>query len=327
MGSILQKSRSNPITSQEAAHLRSLAAPSLPHTMGDVHHVVEGQPFCLNFLEGLRHASFDPDATLIPTAKVGCPTGFFKDIPSSRIWKPRSLADKSTDDASLDLLLCDGNWKSADDNLESAKALVASDIENKFVFPIPGGMTEARNRWPLGVAVGKLGVIKVEGKDDRLIVDSTAPHVNPGVRIQEKTFVPAQADVGAAQREDDPLSIFLTADVKAAHKRMLVLEEERGLLCFELEDQLYSYAVCHFGAAFADYWWKRMGSLIHRLIHQLVFSWHRGWLFVDDFLWQLVQSTAPLQATLVCCFLAAINCPTNWHILQFNIEVKRIGWI
>ena len=70
-----------------------------------------------------------------------------------------------------------------------------------------------------------------------------------------------------------------------------------------------------------------MGSLIHRLIHQLVFSWHRGWLFVDDFLWQLVQSTAPLQATLVCCFLAAINCPMSWHKLQFNIEVKRIGWI
>ena len=51
-----------------------------------------------------------------------------------------------------------------------------------------------------------------------------------------------------------------TLDVKGAHKRVRVLDEEQGLLLFRWMERLMYYVVCHFGAAFSDWHWSPSGS-------------------------------------------------------------------
>ena len=55
----------------------------------------------------------------------------------------------------------------------------------------------AYSQWLRGVAKGRLGVVKVEGRDDRLTMDSTVPGVNPVIKAQmrEKGECPSILDI------------------------------------------------------------------------------------------------------------------------------------
>jgi len=179
------------------------------------------------------------------------------------------------------------------------------------------------------VALGKLGISHTDPQNPRLILDSTAPGVNPGVDILEKTFNPTPADVSATAPEDDVDEDFIgfTVDVKKAHKTIRVRGDEQGLLFFQCMGKLYWYCVCHFGARFSAYWWARVGALLHRLAHRLLWSAHWGWLYVDDSLWKFVRAAAPLHAALVLSLFVAIGVPVSWHKLRFGSGVKWIGLI
>ena len=74
--------------------------------------------------------------------------------------------------------------------------------------------------WPEGVAKGKLGVVRVEGKDDRLVVDTTVNGCTESVVQFEKVVNPQVQDVEAGvnpdERRDD--MVAFSADVNGAHK-------------------------------------------------------------------------------------------------------------
>ena len=116
-----------------------------------------------------------------------------------------------------------------------------------------------------------------------------------------------------------------SADVRKTHKRLKVAEEERGLLLFILMGQIFFYKVCHFGGSFSAYWWSRVGALLLRLAHRLVWVSHTGFLYVDDFLWRFARSVAPLLASLVTAFLEAVGCPLSWKKLRLGVRIKWIG--
>ena len=77
---------------------------------------------------------------------------------------------------------------------------------------------------------------------------------------------------------------------------MRIKEDELGLLMFRLLGLLYYYMVAHFGAKFAAYWWGRLGGLLHRILHALIFVDHAGFLYADDWLWRFSRAAAPLLA-------------------------------
>ena len=144
------------------------------------------------------------------------------------------------------------------------------------------------------MAVGKLGIRRVPGKESRLVLDSTAPGLNPGVNIKEKAFNPGLGDLQELRRSsphEDWTGFML--DVKAAHKRIKLHESEHGLRMFRVGEKLFHYTVCHFGRRFSAYWWARTGALIHRLLHHAIFIKHGGFLFVDDSLWCFPRGSAP----------------------------------
>jgi hypothetical protein len=91
-------------------------------------------------------------------------------------------------------------------------------------------------------------------------------------------------------------------DVKAAHKRIVLHKEEQGLVGFSLDGKLYFYRVTPFGAVFSAFWWARLGGLLLRIFHHLIWWSHAGFLYVDDFLFFMEANMMPVSATLVCIF-------------------------
>ena len=87
-----------------------------------------------------------------------------------------------------------------------------------------GSLEEAGAHWPQGTAVGKAGIAEAEGRDPRLVLDSTVTGVNPAVRISEHVTNPSILDMMATMEEDatdlhTPPYTGCILDVKAAHKR------------------------------------------------------------------------------------------------------------
>ena len=151
--------------------------------------------------------------------------------------------------------------------------------------------------------------------------------MNPACRIEEKCFNPSLGDVSSCMDADDPFESWgFSLDVSKAHKRIRVREDERGLLLFGLAGKLYCYKTCHFGAVFSAYWWARTGGCLHRLLHAILWSWHCGWLYVDDWLWRLRRETSPLQAALLALLLCVLGCPIGWHKTALGPSIVWIGF-
>lgn len=74
----------------------------------------------------------------------------------------------------IDLQWCRHNDASADSDEKSVAALIQKEMDAGFM-ELVGDEATVRKRFPSGqLAVGKLGVVRRAGKDDRLIGDSRA---------------------------------------------------------------------------------------------------------------------------------------------------------
>ena len=85
---------------------------------------------------------------------------------------------------------------------------------------------------------------------------------------------------------------------------------------FSMEGHLWHYSVCHFGASFSAYWWGRTVALLVRILHQLIWSSHAAWNYVDDLLFRMIRSTSPLHAPLTCVFLMLGLGPMSWDKMR-----------
>ena len=119
----------------------------------------------------------------------------------------------------------------------------------------------------------------------------------------------------------------LALDFKAAHKSVKVSAAEHGCLLFKVEQRLYHYVVCHFGAKFSAHWWQRVGSQITRVLHALLSQHsHEAWLYVDDLLATLARSSWEDQVVLITCLLAALHAPISWRKAQLGDIITWCGW-
>ena len=107
---------------------------------------------------------------------------------------------------------------------------------------------------------------------------------------------------------------------------MVLKESEQGLLGFSLNDSLYFYRVCPFGATFSAYWWQRLGGWILRFFHHAVWIPHAGWLYVDDYLWLQHRDIIPLIATFLALLCRGLNIPISWRKTELDVSISWIGW-
>ena len=307
--------------SEEAARIafRAMSVPCPSELAPD-----EGQPYRLSLLHALATASNDPDLNLVPLLAEGVPTGAVSELPRSMQWPPKPQADLPSE-----LTKCIGNWKAAEAEPETVSALLEKEIANGWVIRTSMSIEQARQHWHKGIAVGKLNVVHAEGKDPRLVLDSTVCGVNPKCAIPERISLPMASDVRLAFLPEDTRSSFVGAsfDFTSAHKQIQVHPSEHGLLLFRVADVLYHYRVCHFGARFSAYWWQRTGAFLLRLLHGILgLRPHRAWLFVDDLLAALRRNDADAQLALMVMFFAAISAPISWKKVQFQDNLTWCGW-
>ena len=335
ISSHLRESKDEPPLAEEhgialASIVHSTLAPSTD--LGRFLHISEGQPFRLNVLQSLAQTIQDRDAQLPIILDEGGPTGAFGPLPGSGQWPPaQESLDFSHDFSPASLEHCRGNWLAAENNPALLSKLVQEEIDKGFVKQFKGSESQARQRWPSGTAIGKLNIVMAEGRDPRLVLDSSVCGLNTAVHLPEHVSLPTASDVQRTFLSDDCYAqlFALSLDFKAAHKCCKVHPDDQGTLLFRVGDALHYYTVCHFGARFSAYWWQRTGSLILRCImHALLCNHaHRAWLYVDDLLALLRTVDKDIGAALIVALLSALHAPISWKKAQFSQSVTWCGWL
>ena len=281
-----------------------------------------GQPYALFALHKLSVFLQDPDSALWPCLQQGVPTGFHNDIPPSNIWhSTEQVAETSPLQIHLD------NWRSAEDDPLLLEQLVQAELDANWLQEYPS-LDAIQQEWGTDVALGKLALVKADGRKARLVLDSTICKTNNNCNVTEHTECPTLHSVRSAfplRGRCGPMAGFIL-DIHAAHKTIRVKREERGLLALRVKDRYFVYKTCPFGATFSAYWFSRLGSFFVRTWHELLHIKHALWLFVDDLLLMQDMNVLELSAMLILCFCLVFGVPLSWHKLRLHRVVTWIGW-
>ena len=149
------------------------------------------QPMYLHILHSLQRIMHDFDFTLLPSLLEGVRTGFSTAIPSLGIFPPKEPADTESKPLSTHF----SNWQSAEEDLKLTRELVQEEVDQGWVFAYPGSLDEAQKEYPAGVAIGKLGVARSDGRAARLVVDSSVCGLNGRCIIPERSTLPTAKEV------------------------------------------------------------------------------------------------------------------------------------
>ena len=285
--------------------------------------IAPGQKFRLNILKALAQMTQDADVELHHHLQQGVPTGVLAPIPPSHIW-PKKPTEEHISEPLQNFFT---NWSGADSDPTLTWELINEEISQGWVIELPGGIEQAKTRWPQ-TAVGKLNVVHSTGRKPRLVLDSTCCGVNPNVTLPETMVLPTVDDVRAAFTSSDTGGDWhgFSLDIQAAHKQIRLHESDQGLVMFSFEGRLFHYRVAHFGGKFSAFWWSRLGALLMRLLHIFLHEGHRAWLYVDDLL--LVSKESFFRETVWSCviFLMLLNTPISWKKAQLGRHITWIGW-
>ena len=82
--------------------------------------------------------------------------------------------------------MCEGNWQGAEVDGEATLALIHEEVAHGWVKICPGTLQDAKQKWgDKRTAVGKINVVRVPGKKDWMVMDSTVPGLTDRVRQAE----------------------------------------------------------------------------------------------------------------------------------------------
>ena len=193
-----------------------------------------------------------------------------------------------------------------------------------------GSIEDAKQQWPQRAAIGNLNVVFAEGKEPRLVLDSSVCKANLLCSIPEHVSLPSSLDVHRSFLSSNQYGAWsaLALDAKAARKRIKVRPSDQGALLFACQGKLYHNTVCHFGAKFSADWWQRLGAQIVRILHSLAKHLpHRAWLCVDDLLILLSKAHLQDSACLVIALLSILGVPISWRRAQLGAHVTlTVTW-
>ena len=166
---ISQSRADHPLSAEEQSQALEILCSALDLDRDSMAEISPGQPFRLALMQAFAQRIEDPDADLPSMLAEGVHTGVFSEIKPSGLWPPAKLQPL----AQSGLEVCQGNWHPAEEDPDTVAALLADEEAAGWIQQVPGGLKAAKKRWPKGVAVGKLSLVKAEGRDPRLVLDST----------------------------------------------------------------------------------------------------------------------------------------------------------
>ena len=324
---ISQKREDPPFSNSDIAPLKALFSEFLEaHGIAPDWTIPADQPMHLHVLHQLCQLVEDPDTELFQLLIKGVPIGIDDHIPRSNCFPEASPKDVNAPDSQLSIHHC--NWSSAEDNPEIVEELIQKELAEGWVREFPGDLADAQQRWPKGLAVGKLGLALSESRPPRLVLDNTICGVNHRCTIPEKATLPSAMDVKRSfplREQQSPLDGF-SLDIRSAHKRIAVAETDRGFLLFKFRGRYFYYTVCPFGAVFSAHYWARLGGVLLRIFHLLTFLSHAAFLFVDDLLMMQDATVLPVTAAMLCIFCQITQVPISWKKCELGPRISWIGW-
>lgn len=284
--------------------------------------VAPDQPFCLDILEALCDIVSDEDPALPSALRQGVATGILEPLPSSGVWIPTSSGD-----AEAPLSSHEDSWQSARDHYELTTELVEKEVAEGFVECL-GPISQFSQQERAAFFFGKLSIAFSGSRKPRLVLDTTVNGANPRAQLQERIFHPTLQSVQQCfpTVPDGDFLAGLIIDVSSAHKRIRLREEERNFASFIWDNKVYRYRTCSFGATYSSLWWARVGSLLLRLTHILLFGYHVALLYVDDFMFLFRRKWAWLQSFLVICFMQVLGVPLSWKKISLSTRPTWLGW-
>ena len=279
------------------------------------------QPINLHALKVLSSICNDAGTTLCDHLIAGVPTGYHNNIPISHCFPTTTEDDSPHDPLSIHL----ASWQSALDDPATTSSLVQDEIDNNWVDKFLGDVAAAQSFFNGDISVGRLGVATSDSRPPRLVVDLLVGGPNQNCIIPERSTLPSAKDILRLRNSSDD-QLGLSIDVKSAHKRISIRPSERGLVGFSWKGDLFFYRVCPFGATFSARWWSRLGGLLLRLCHQLIYISHSGQLYVDDFIFSQSAKILPVTACLLFLFFQSLNVPLSWKKCELSHSINWIGW-
>ena len=302
-----------PIPESLVMKRRGILNAHIPELSASSWSIRPDQPLCLEALQCISAFMNDPDTSLFPSLLEGVSTGFDGGIPPSNVFH---IKDTNDDVASMErpnLSIHLENWKSAEDRPELADELVQDELDIGWIYRFDGSVEDAQAAFPMGLAIGKLGLAIIDSRPPRLVVDCTVCGTNGNCIVNEHQTMPSAKDVLRTfpLRNNQHELSALGSDVKAAHKRVVIKQSHRDLLDFSHRNGIYFYKVAPFGAIFSAHWWGRLGSFWVRFLHQAVFVAHALFLFVDDFMLLQQKDVLPLTAAFVCSLMQVFGLPIS----------------
>ena len=181
---VAQAKNEPPLSSAEVLEAISILFETLQQPLPSSLEPERQQPYRFQILRILGAVRDDLDMALLHFMEHGVPTAPTSPIPTSHQWPPAT--EQSDLEASTPLDLCDGNWKAAIDHRTEVAALIQKEIDNGWVIEAKMSVAEAQKHWFSGTAVGKLNIVFAEGKEPRLVLDSTICGVNPDATSQRE---------------------------------------------------------------------------------------------------------------------------------------------
>ena len=185
-----QAHNSHPLSEKQQLDLACLAHAVVHPGCTDTNclSIREDQPFRL-LLQAIAQHIDDPDIDLTPILLEGVPTGAFAQLPPSKQWIPNSLQDPQESDP-LHLQHCAGNWTQAERNPAVLQELIDKELQDGYIACFDGTEADAKLHWPKGAAIGKLNVVLAQGRDPRMVLDSTICNLNPRCHLPERVQMP-----------------------------------------------------------------------------------------------------------------------------------------
>ncbi|CAE7795651.1 Gapdh [Symbiodinium sp. CCMP2592] len=131
----------------------------------------------------------------------------------------------------------------SDVSADVTSRLLQEELDAGYCFKFEGTLEEAKSRWPVGLALGKLGVVRAPGRAERLVLDNSVAGTNSQCTVPERQCFPSIHDVSHSFpiRETSDRQMAICIDVKQAHKRCRIRDSEQGLLGFTWQNELESF--------------------------------------------------------------------------------------
>ncbi len=184
-----------PIPESLVLKLRDILVARIPGLSDSSWSVRADQPLCLEALHIISSFMNDPDTALFPSLIAGVSTGYDGEIPPSNVFHIKDTNAESTSDDRPNLSIHLENWKSAEDRPDLVDALVQEELEKGWIYKFDGTVDDAKIAFPIGLAIGNLGLAITDSRPPRLVVDRTVCGTNGNCIVNEHQCMPSAKDV------------------------------------------------------------------------------------------------------------------------------------